>query len=186
MTTPPEITATRDELARVRHRMSDTAAELGDRLMAPVETAKEKLGTVKEKLDVVQLVRDHPWPSLAVALGAGVAVAATGADRKAASAAADVSRTAARRTADAAKAGVRSVKSGASAAATSTADTARTAPSRARGAIVGALDSLAAKVAITLIEKLREPAPLPVTPEPSGLGYVAETTPATGTGSSRT
>jgi len=179
MSTQPEITATRDELTRVRDRMSDTAAELGDRLMAPVET-------VKDKLDVVQLVRDHPWPSLAVAFGAGVAAAASGADRKAASAAADASRAAARKTADAAKAGARSVKSATSTAAESTIDTARTAPSRARAVIVGALDSLAARAALSLIEKLREPSPLPVTPEPSGLGYVEQTTPATGADSSAT
>lgn len=179
MSTHPEITATRDELTRVRDRMSDTVAELEDRLMAPVEAAKSKL-------DVVQLVRDHPWSALAVALGAGVAVDASGADRKVASAAADATRSAANRTADAAKAGVRSLQSAVSTAAESTADTARTAPSRARGAIVGALDSLAAKAALSLIEKLREPAPLPVTPEPSGLGYVADATPATGAGSSLT
>jgi ElaB/YqjD/DUF883 family membrane-anchored ribosome-binding protein len=173
MSTEPEIAAARNELTRVRDRMTDTAAELEERLTAPIDA-------VKEKLDVVQLVRDHPWPSLAVAIGAGVAIAATGADRKAASAAADASRSAARKTADAARAGVRSVKSATSDAADSTADTARHAPSRARSAIVGALDSLAARAALALIERLREPAPLPVTPEPSGLGYLKETTPATG------
>lgn len=173
MSTEPEITAARNEVTRVRDRMSDTAAELEGRLTAPI-------GAVKEKLDVVQLVRDHPWPSLAVAIGAGVAVAASGADRRAASAVADASRSAARKTADAAKAGVRSVRSATSDAADSTAGTARHAPSRAHSAIVGALDSLAAKAALSLIEKLREPAPLPVTPEPSGLGYVRETTPPTG------
>lgn len=172
MSTEPEIIAARNELTRVRDRMTDTAAELEERLTAPVDA-------VKKRLDVVQLVREHPWPSLALALGAGVAVAASSADRKAATAAADASRRAARKTAEAARAGVRSVRSGASDAADSTVESARRAPSRARGAIVGALDSLAANVALSLIERLREPASLRVTPEPSGLGYVSETTSAT-------
>jgi hypothetical protein len=175
MSTEPEITAARNELTRVRDRMTDTAAELEERLTAPIVV-------VKDKLDVVQLVRENPWPSLAVAIGVGAAVAASGADRKAASAAVDASRSAARKTADAARAGMRSVKSTATDAAGSASDTARRAPSRARSAIVGALDSLAAKAALALVERLREPAPLPVTPEPSGLGYVKETTPATGVG----
>jgi hypothetical protein len=170
MSTEPEIIAARNEVTRVRDRMTDTAAELEQRLMAPVDA-------VKDKLDVVQLVRSHPWPSLAVALGAGVTVAVSGADRKAASAAADATRTAAKKTARAAKAGARSVKSAAADAADSTADTARHAPSRARGAIVGALDSLAARAALALIEKLREPAPLAVTPEPAGPRYAEQATP---------
>jgi len=103
-------------------------------------------------------------------------VAASGADRKAATAAADASRSAAKATAA-------TVKSASKRAASATADTARHGPRRARGAVVGALDSLAARLAESLIEKLREPAPLRVTPEPSGLGYVQETTPATGTDS---
>ncbi len=176
MSTEPEIIAARNEITRVRDRMSDTAAELEERLTAPIEA-------VKEKLDVARVVRGNPWPALALAVGAGVVLAATGADRRAASAAVDASRNAAKKTADAAKAGVRSVKSATTSAAESTADTARHGPSRARGAIVGALDSLAARAVESLIEKLREPAPLPVTPEPSGLGYETETTPATGVNS---
>jgi hypothetical protein len=175
MSTEPEIIAARNELTRVRDRMTDTAAELEARLTAPIDV-------VKEKLDVVQVVRDHPWPALAVAVGAGVAVGVSGADRKAASAAVDASRRGARTTADAARSAMRSIKSATTDAADSSADAARHAPSRARSAIVGALDSLAAKAALSLIEKLREPAPLPVSPEPSGLGYVEETTPATGAG----
>lgn len=173
MSTEPEITAARNELTRVRDRMTDTAAELEARLTAPVDA-------VKEKLDVARVVRGNPWPALGLAFGAGVVLAATGADRKAASAAADASKSAAKKTASAAKAGMRSVQSATSDAADSTVDTARHAPSRARGAIVGALDSLAARAVESLIERLREPAPLPVTPEPSGLGYEPETTPATG------
>lgn len=165
MPTDSEIAAAREELARVRERMSDTAAELEDKLSAPVDA-------VKERLDVVQLIRDHPWPALAVALGAGVAIAASGADRKAASAAVDASRSAAR-------AGAETVKSAASRAASATADTARHGPSRARGAIVGAVDSLAARLATTLIESFRHSEPQSVASEPSGLGYADRATPET-------
>jgi len=118
-----------------------------------------------------------------MALGAGMVVAATGADRKAATAVADASRTAARASVDAAKSAVHSVKSAAQGAADSTTDAAQHAPSRTRSAIVGALDSLAAKLAVSLIDRLREPEPLPVSPEPGGLGYVETTTKATGSDS---
>ncbi|HEX5972452.1 MAG TPA: hypothetical protein VFY85_11035 [Gemmatimonadaceae bacterium] len=178
MSTESQIAATREELAAVRSRMSDTVAEIEARVTAPVEMARERVGAVKDRLDVVELIRNHPWPALAVALGAGVAVAASGADRKAASAAADASRIAAKKGAEAVKSGAQSLKTAAADAADSGAEHARQAPSRARGAIVGALDSLAAKAVVSLIDRLREPAPLPVTREPSGLGYVESSTEA--------
>jgi ElaB/YqjD/DUF883 family membrane-anchored ribosome-binding protein len=179
MSTESQIAATREELAAVRSRMSDTVAEIEARVTAPVERVKERAGAAKDRLDVVQLIRDHPWPALAVALGAGVAVAASGADRKAASAAMDASRTAAQKGSEALTSGAHSLKSAAANAAGAGAEHARQAPSRAKGAIVGALDSLAAKVAVSLIERLREPAPLPVAPEPTGMGYVESSTGAT-------
>lgn len=169
MSTQSEIAATREQLAAVRDRMSDTAADIE-------ALVSDRVEAVKDRVNLVQVIRDHPWPSLAVALGAGVTIAASGADRKAASAAAEASRNAATATAE-------TVKSASKRAAAATAETARTAPSRTRGAIVGALDSLAAKLAVSLIEKLREQAPMPVSPEPAGLGYSA-TAPATGSDSS--
>jgi ElaB/YqjD/DUF883 family membrane-anchored ribosome-binding protein len=180
MSTESEIAATRHEITAIRGRMSDTAAELEAHFTDRVDAVKARVSSVKDRLDVMQVVRDHPWSSLAVAVAAGVAVAASGADRTAASAAADASRTAAKKTVEAAKSGAQSLKSAASSAADSSAEHARQAPSKARSAIVGALDSLAAKLAVSLIDRLREPAPLPVTPEPEGLGYVEVTTPATG------
>ena len=167
MSTQSEIAAAREQLAAVRDRMSDTAADIE-------ALVTDRVDAVKDRVNVVQVIRDHPWASLAVAVGAGVAVAASGADRKAATAAVQTTR-------DAARAGAQTVKSASKRAATATAETARTAPSRTRGAIFGALDSLAARMAVSLIEKLREPEPLPVTPEPSGLGYVENTVPATET-----
>lgn len=167
MSSQSEIATTRAELNAVRDRMSDTAAELQAKFTAPV-------AAMQEKLDVVQLVRDHPWPALAVAVGVGAAIAASGADRKAATATAEATRKAATASADA-------IKSAAQRTAAATADTARHGPSRARGAIVGALDGLAARLAVSLIERLREPAPVRETPEPSPVGYAdtaSATTPA--------
>ena len=156
MSAQSEITATREELMRVRDRMSDSTAQIEAHVSDRVDAVKERVGSVKDRLDVVQLVRDHPWPSLAVALGAGVAVAASGADRKAATALADASRGAAKASAEAVKHGARSMKSAVADAAESGVVLARQAPSRARSAVVGALDSLAAKLAVSLIERLRE------------------------------
>ena len=54
------------ELTRVR--MSSTFAEL------------------EQKLNVVEMVKDHPWPALALAVGAGVLLSGSGTDVKAAAA----------------------------------------------------------------------------------------------------
>ena len=51
--------------------------ELEERVSSTVEG-------VKQKVDVGALVRRHPWPALAAAFVAGVALSATGADRRAA------------------------------------------------------------------------------------------------------
>jgi hypothetical protein len=59
----------RRDIEMTRERMSDTIAEL------------------EHKLNVMQVVRDHPWPAIAVAAGAGFALANSSADVKAAAAA---------------------------------------------------------------------------------------------------
>lgn len=58
----------RRDIALTRERMSDTIAQL------------------EQKLNVVEMVREHPWPSLAVAAGVGVLLAGSKADVKAAAA----------------------------------------------------------------------------------------------------
>jgi hypothetical protein len=65
------------DIALTRERMSETIAELDARISG-------RVAVVKERLDLKQLVVDHPWPALAVALGLGVLLAGTGADTKAA------------------------------------------------------------------------------------------------------
>ena len=94
----PHTTAgARLDIAATRERISDTIDDIEQRMSDTVASAKEKV-------DVVALIRQHPWPSLAIAFVAGVALSATGADRKAARATAD----AAKRAPDAAKRGATS------------------------------------------------------------------------------
>jgi hypothetical protein len=58
----------RRDIEMTRERMSDTIAQL------------------ERKLNLMQVVRDHPWPAVALAFGAGVALAGSRADVKAAAA----------------------------------------------------------------------------------------------------
>lgn len=87
----------RQDMERTRERMADTISELDARIDARVER-------VRERLDVVALVRRHPWAALGGALAAGLALALSGADRKAASATADAAKAAPGKLADAARA----------------------------------------------------------------------------------
>jgi len=58
----------RRDIELTRQRMSGTLAEL------------------EQKLNVTEIVKDHPWPALALAVGAGVLLSRSGADVKAAAA----------------------------------------------------------------------------------------------------
>jgi ElaB/YqjD/DUF883 family membrane-anchored ribosome-binding protein len=91
---PESTAAARQEIAATRERISDTIADIEQRVSDTVSSAREKV-------DVVALIKRHPWPALGVALLAGVALSATGADRKAARATKD----AAKRAPDATKRG---------------------------------------------------------------------------------
>lgn len=73
------ITEVQRDIALTRERMSETIAELDARISG-------RMAVIKERLDLRQLVEDHPWPALAVALGLGVLLGGTGADTKAAQA----------------------------------------------------------------------------------------------------
>jgi hypothetical protein len=81
------------DIALTRERMSETIAELDTRISRRVEA-------VKEKLDVMQLAQEHPWPALAIAVGLGVLLAGTGADAKAARATVRAAKAAPGATAD--------------------------------------------------------------------------------------
>ena len=87
----------RREIGATRDQMAATAAEIELRIHGKVDA-------VKQKLDVADHVRAYPWPSLAIALIAGAAVAASGSDRKAAAATTRAAKRAPRATVNAAKA----------------------------------------------------------------------------------
>lgn len=76
MTEPSEI---RQEMAATRDRMSRDIDAVQSR-------ASERVNAVKNRLDVTQLVREHPWLALGSAVALGAVVAGTGADAKAAAA----------------------------------------------------------------------------------------------------
>jgi len=144
------IAAARDDVQRARDRIHDTVAELEERVATPVRA-------VKQRLDVGEMVQAHPWAALAVALGAGAVVAASGADERAATVVVQKAK----------QGGAASVR------------TVRAAPAKSRGALSGAMDALGARLALAVIEGLRGPrvAPLPATPQ-SGLGFVVDAAPA--------
>ena len=101
----------RQELAATRERMSGTIAEIESRVSGTISN-------VKQKVDIVALVREHPWPALAAAVVAGVALSASGADRKAAVATVH----AARRAPGQVKQGARAAAAGVSQLASAAAD----------------------------------------------------------------
>ena len=58
----------RRDIEMTRNRISDTLTEL------------------EQKMNVTQIVKDNPWPALALAVGAGVLLSGSGSDMKAAAA----------------------------------------------------------------------------------------------------
>jgi hypothetical protein len=63
--TPADV---RRDIEMTRNRISDTLTEL------------------EQKMNVTQIVKDNPWPALALAVGAGVLLSGSGSDMKAAAA----------------------------------------------------------------------------------------------------
>ena len=66
--------------------MAETTADV----RRDIEMTRERMSTtisqLEQKLNLTQIVRDHPWPALAVAVGAGVLLSGSKADVKAAAA----------------------------------------------------------------------------------------------------
>jgi len=66
--------------------MAETTADV----RRDIEETRERMSTtlteLEHRLNVVQIVREHPWPALALAFGAGLALSASGTDAKAAAA----------------------------------------------------------------------------------------------------
>jgi len=67
--------------------MAETTAEVRRDIEMTRERMSDTLAQLEHKLNVMEIVRDHPWPVLAVAAGAGFALANSRADVKAAAAA---------------------------------------------------------------------------------------------------
>ncbi|HET9010827.1 MAG TPA: hypothetical protein VFN38_03385 [Gemmatimonadaceae bacterium] len=139
MSVQPEIAAARDDVQRARDHIADTIAELEERITAPVQA-------VKRRLDVGQMVREHPWAALAVAVSAGALVGGSGADQRAAAVAAEKARTGG-------AAALRAARQGAASAREAT----KAAPSRSRVAVTAVVDALGAKLALSLVDALRAP-----------------------------
>ena len=64
--------------------MAETTADVRRDIEQTRERMSSTLTELEQRLNVVQIVRDHPWPALALAFGAGLALSASGTDTKAA------------------------------------------------------------------------------------------------------
>jgi ElaB/YqjD/DUF883 family membrane-anchored ribosome-binding protein len=84
-TTPDSTAAVRHDVMVTRARMSNTIAAIEDRVSGTIDGAKQKV-------NVVEMVRQHPWPAITIAFAAGLALSLSGADRRAARATADVAK----------------------------------------------------------------------------------------------
>jgi hypothetical protein len=65
-------------------------AETTDDVRRDIELTRDRMsrtfGELEQKLNVMEMVKDHPWPALALAIGAGVLLSSSGSDVKAAAA----------------------------------------------------------------------------------------------------
>ena len=66
--------------------MAETTADVRRDIELTRERMSSAIDELEQKLNVGQMVRDHPWPAVALALGAGVLLSGTRADVKAAAA----------------------------------------------------------------------------------------------------
>ena len=68
--------------------MAETTADVRRDIELTRERMSNTIAELERKLNVTQVVRDHPWPAIALAAGAGFLLSGSGADVKAAGAAA--------------------------------------------------------------------------------------------------
>jgi hypothetical protein len=66
--------------------MAETTADVRRDIELTRERMSSAISELEQKLNVGQMVRDHPWPAVALALGAGVLLSGSRADVKAAAA----------------------------------------------------------------------------------------------------
>jgi hypothetical protein len=67
--------------------MAETTADVRRDIEMTRERMSTTLAQIEQKMNLMQIVRDHPWPALAIAMGAGVLLSGSRADVKAAGAA---------------------------------------------------------------------------------------------------
>jgi uncharacterized protein DUF3618 len=72
--------------------MVETTADVRRDIELTRERMSTTLAQLEHKLNVMQLVRDHPWPAIAAAVGVGVLLSGSQADVKAAAATAAATR----------------------------------------------------------------------------------------------
>ena len=72
--------------------MAETTADVRRDIELTRERMSSTLAQLEHKLNLVQLVRDHPWPAVAAAVGVGVLLSGSQADVKAAAATAAATR----------------------------------------------------------------------------------------------
>jgi hypothetical protein len=77
--------------------MVETTADVRRDIELTRERMSSTLAQLEHKLNVMELVRDHPWPALAAAVGVGVLLSGSQADVKAAAATAAATRGASNR-----------------------------------------------------------------------------------------
>ena len=66
--------------------MAETTADVRRDIELTRERMSSTIQELEQKLNVTQMVKDHPWPALALAFGAGILLSGSGADIKAAAA----------------------------------------------------------------------------------------------------
>jgi hypothetical protein len=66
--------------------MAETTADVRRDIELTRERMSSTIEELEQKLNVKQMVVDHPWPAIALAVGAGVLLSGSGADVKAAAA----------------------------------------------------------------------------------------------------
>ena len=66
--------------------MAETTADVRRDIELTRERMSTTLAQLEHKLNVMEIVRDHPWPALALAVGAGVLLSGSSTDIKAAAA----------------------------------------------------------------------------------------------------
>jgi len=66
--------------------MAETTADVRRDIELTRERMSSTLAQLEQKLNLMQIVRDHPWPAIAVAVGAGVLLSGSRTDVKAAAA----------------------------------------------------------------------------------------------------